>query len=338
MKTINLRPKGTFFLTVSTALLLLISSPALSQLTPKMIEAAKQEGEVNLYAAVSIKVAKKVGDMFEKKYGIKVKHWRGSATGIVNRVLNEKRAGKALFDVVIGNRGIMNVIKDNGVLTRYSPPEAEKYPAQFRDPTHWMTPWRVLPMGMSYNLNLVKSGEAPKTWEDLLEPRWRENFAMPNPAIHTTTLQFVTSLHKLLGEKWLKVVKGWGQQQPRLGRSIAPSVRTLIAGEVSVAIAYIKAKFQYGGPIDYVRMDKYLASVSALGVNKEAAHPNAGRLFINFFLEPEPLKIFAKIGEYVIHPDVQPRFKDVKLDQIVLMDVPTTVEMKTWQEKFKKIF
>lgn len=338
MKIINLKPKGMFFLTVPVALLLFISSPALGQLTPKMIEAAKQEGEVNLYAAVSIKVAKKVGDLFEKKYGIKVKHWRGSATAIVNRVLNEARAGKALFDVVIGNRGIMNVIKSKGILTRFSPPAAEKYPPQFKDPTQWMTPWRVLPVGINYNLELLKSGEEPKSWEDILDPKWRKNFAMANPAIHTTTLQFVVSLHKLLGENWLKVVKGWAKQEPRLSRSMSPAIRTLISGEVPVAIGYIKSKFQYGGPIDYVRMDKYLASVSALGVNKGARHPNAARLYINFFLEPEPLKIFAKIGEYVIHPDVQPRFKDVKPDQIILMDVPTTAEMKSWQEKFNNIF
>lgn len=323
----------------ATVTLLFITSFVYGQMTPKMIEAAKEEGEVTLYAALSIKTAKKIGDLFEKKYGIKVKHWRGSATGIVNRVLNEERAGKSLFDVVMGNRGIMYAIKEKGILDKFSPPAADIFPDQFRDPDRLMTTWRVLPVGINYNINLLKREEAPKAWKDLLDAKWRENFAMANPAVHTTTLQFVISLHKLLGKNWLEVVQGWAKQKPRLGRSMSPAVRTLISGEVPVAIAYIKAKFQYGGPIDYVRMDKYLASVSALGVNKDASHPNAARLYINFFLQPEVLKIFAdNDGEYTVHPDVKTRFEDVKIDQLVLMDVPTTEEIKSWEEKFQQIF
>ncbi len=333
-----LKGKTSIFPTITVALLF-IASYAYGQITPKMIEAAKQEGEFTLYAALSIKTAKKIGDMFEDKYGIKVKHWRGSATGIVNRVLNEARAGKSLFDVVMGNRGVMYTIREKGILDKFSPPAAEIFPDQFRDPHGLMTTWRVLPVGINYNINLLKKNEAPKTWEDLLDAKWHENFAMANPAIHTTTLQFVISLHKLLGKNWLEVVEGWAKQKPRLGRSMSPAVRTLITGEVPAAIAYIKAKFQYGGPIDYVRMDKYLASVSALGVNKDALHPNAARLYIDVFLQPEPLKIFADSdGEYTVHPDVESRFEDVKIDQLVLMDVPTSDEIKSWERKFHKIF
>jgi iron(III) transport system substrate-binding protein len=333
-----LKIRRNIFATV-TVTLLFITSFAYGQITPKLIETAKQEGEVTLYAALSIKTAKKVGDLFEEKYGIKVKHWRGSATGIVNRVLNEARAGKALCDVIIGNRGVMNAIKEKGILDKFSPPAAKMFPIQFRDPNHLVTTWRVLPVGINYNTKLLKKEDAPKTWKDLLNAKWRQNFAMANPAIHTTTLQFVISLHKLLGENWLEVVKGWAKQKPRLGRSMSPAVRTLITGEVPVAIAYIKSKFQYRGPIDYVRMDKYLASVSALGVNKDASHPNAARLYINFFLQPESLKIFADDdGEYTVNPDVATRFKDVSIDQLVLMDVPTTKEIKSWEQKFEQIF
>lgn len=316
------------------------SSLAHGQLKPEMIEAAKKEGEVLLYAALPVNTTKKIGDLFQQRYGIRVNHWRGSATGIVNRVLNEARANKTLFDVVIGNRGVINAIKERGLLIPFDPPAAASFPAQLREPDKLSTTWRVLPVGINYNTNLLKADEAPKRWSDLHAPKWKENFALANPAIHTTTLQFVVSLHKLLGENWLEVVKGWAKQNPRLGRSMAPAVRSLISGEVPVAIAYIKSKFQYtGAPIDYIRMEKYLASVSALSVGKDSPHPNAARLFINFFLEPEALRIFAEEdGEFVIHPAVKPRFEDVTTDQIVLMDVPTTKEIKSWQNKFNDIF
>ena len=75
----------------------LIISPTLAgaQITPEIIEAAKKEGEVNFYGAITVKISKRISDLFEKKYGIPVKHWRGDATEIVNRVLTEARAGRS---------------------------------------------------------------------------------------------------------------------------------------------------------------------------------------------------------------------------------------------------
>jgi ABC-type Fe3+ transport system substrate-binding protein len=98
------------------------------------------------------------------------------------------------------------------------------------------------------------------------------------PGIHVTTLQFVINLDKLLGAKWLNVVEGWAKQEPRLGRSLADTIQPLTSGEVPVAIGYIKDKFQYPGPIEYVRMNKYLASLSFAAINRQAPHPNAARL------------------------------------------------------------
>lgn len=325
--------------TIAVVIFLSLTSLARGQITPEVINAAKQEGEIVLYAALSVDIVKKIGDLFEKRYGIRVNHWRGSATGIVNRVLNEARARQNLFDVVVGNRGVINAIKEKNLLEPFNPPAGSSFPAQFRDPDHLSTTWRVLPVGINYNTKLLKADQAPKNWTDLLAPKWQKNFAMPNPAIHTTTLQFVVSLHKLLGEKWLDVVKGWAKQNPRLGRSMSPAVRTLVSGEVPVAIAYIKSKFENAGaPIDYVRREKYLASVSALALGQNSPHPNAGRLFIDFFLQPEILKIFAEDGEFTIHPAVKSRFEDVTSDHIVLMDVPTTQEITDWQKRFEKIF
>jgi ABC-type Fe3+ transport system substrate-binding protein len=70
-----------------------------------------------------------------------------------------------------------------------------------------MTPWRVLPYGINYNTQSLKPQTVPKTWEDLLDPKWKKEFAMAHPGIHITTLQFVLNLEKLLGPKWLATVR-----------------------------------------------------------------------------------------------------------------------------------
>ncbi len=325
---------------VAFGLAFTLSTPfAFAQVSPEIIEAAKKEGEVMFYGAITINSSKAIGDAFEKKYGIKLHHWRGDATELINRTLAEARAGKPAFDVTLGNEVVMTALDEKKLFAVFDPPAAKSYPKQFRDPDNRMTPWRVLPYGINYNYQIVKAEDAPKNWEELLAPKWKGKFAMANPGIHVTTLQFVLNLEKLLGPKWLKVVEGWAKQEPRLGRSLADSIQPLTAGEVPVAIGYIKDKFQYAGPIEYVRMNKYLASLSFAAINRQAPHPNAARLFTDFFLGPESQKIFGNFGEYVFHPEVDHKFKkDVKDDQIVVMRLPGNEELETWSKKFRDMF
>jgi iron(III) transport system substrate-binding protein len=312
---------------------------ASAQITPELIEAAKKEGQVMFYGAITINSSKAIGDAFEKKYGIRLNHWRGDATELINRSLAEARAGKAGFDVTIGNEVVMTALDERKLLATFDPPAAKGYPKQFRDPDRRMTPWRVLPYGINYNHQMLKAEEAPKAWEELLAPKWKGKFGMANPGIHVTTLQFVLNLDKLLGPKWLNVVEGWAKQDPRLGRSLADTIQPLTAGEVPAAIGYIKDKYQYPGPIEYVRMNKYLASLSFVAINRQAPHPNAARLFTEFFVGPEAQRLFGNIGEYVFHPEVDHKFKkDVKDDQIVVMRLPSKEELETWSKKFREMF
>ena len=327
----------------TTAMLLVffwtMPRPAPAQITPELIEAAKKEGEVMLYGAITVNSSKAIGDAFEKKYGIKLRHWRGDATELINRSLAESRAGKPAFDVTLGNEVVMTTLDDKKLFATFDPPAAKGYPKEFRDPDQRMTPWRVLPYGINYNHQLLKAAEAPKSWEELLNPKWKGKFAIANPGIHVTTLQFVLNLDKLLGENWLKVVEGWAKQDPRVGRSLADNIQPLTAGEVQVAVGYIKDKFQYPGPIEYVRMNKYLASLSFIALNRQAPHASAARLFADFFLGAEAQNIFGNMGEYVFHPEADHKFKkDVKNDQIVVMRLPSREELESWSKKFREMF
>ncbi|MBM2803494.1 MAG: hypothetical protein HW419_1387 [Deltaproteobacteria bacterium] len=318
---------------------LLMPRLAAAQITPELIEAAKKEGEVMLYGAITVNLSKAIGDVFEKKYGIKLHHWRGDATELINRSLAEARAGKPAFDVTLGNEVVMTALDEKNLFAVFEPPAAKAYPKQFLDPDKKMTPWRVLPYGINYNHQTVKAEEAPKSWEDLLLPKWKGKFGMANPGIHVTTLQFVLNLDKLLGPKWLKVVEGWAQQEPRVGRSLADNIQPLTAGEIQVAIGYIKDKYQYPGPIEYVRMNKYLASLSFIAINRQAPHANAARLFADFFVGPDAQRIFGSFGEYVFHPEADHKFKkDVKNDQIVVMRLPSKEELESSSKKFREMF
>jgi len=332
---------GRFWIAV-LALALGWSMPAriaLAQVAPDLIEAAKKEGEVMFYGAVTINASKAIGDAFEKKYAIKLKHWRGDATELINRSLAEARAGKPAFDVTLGNEVVMTALDERKLLGAFDPPAAKNYPRRFRDPDMRMTPWRVLPYGINYNHQSLKADEAPKNFEELLLPKWKGKFALANPGIHVTTLQFALNLEKILGPKWLKVVEGWAKQEPRLGKGLSDLIQPLTSGEAPVAISYIKDKFQYPGPIEYVRMNKYLASLSFVAINRQAPHPAAAKLFTDFFLGAEAQRIFGDLGEYVFNPEVDHKFKkDVKDDQIIVMRLPSHEELESWSRKFREMF
>jgi len=317
----------------------LLPSLAAAQIAPEVVEAGKKEGEVMLYGAINVNLAKAIGDAFEKKYGIKLRHWRGDATELINRSLTEARAGKPGFDLTLGNEVVMSALGERNLFAVFEPPAARGYPKQFLDPDKKMTPWRVLPYGINYNYQAVKTDEAPKSFEELLLPRWKGRFGIANPGIHVTTLQFVLNLDKILGPKWLKVVEAWAHHEPRIGRSLADNIQPLTSGEIQVAIGYIKDKFQYPGPIEYVRMSKYLASLSFVAINRQAPHPNAARLFGDFFVGAEAQRIFGDFGEHVFHPEVEHKFKkDVKTEQIIVMRLPTNEELESWSKKFREMF
>src|SRR5262249_34915275 len=106
-----------------------------------------------------------------------------------------------------------------------------------------------------------------------------------------------------------------------------------------LAIGYTKDKYQFGGPIDYVKMDKYLASPSYVAVARRAPHPNAARLFVDFFLGPESQQLIGNLGDYVLHPDAPDRVEnDINADQLGPMRLPSPSERETWTKKFREMF
>jgi iron(III) transport system substrate-binding protein len=325
-------------LQLAAALLILSALPAAAEMPPNVREGAKKEAEVVLYGALPGRATKPIRELFEKAYGVRIVNWRGDTETILKRVTAESKTGN-VFDVVIGNDALMTALDKKGLLESFDPPAAQKFPRQLLQSERRMTPWRVSAYGLNYNTQRLTAAQAPKNWTDLLDPKWKRKFVMPNPVLHSGTLEFLLNLEKLLGSKWLSVVQGWAKQRPRLSRDPAEEIPRLTSGEVPLAIGYIRDKYQFAGPIDFVKMEKYLASVSYIAVSRKAPHPNAGRVFTDFFLSPEPLQIIANLGDDVLNPDVEDRFKgEINDDQLVPMRVPSGAERDAWTKKFREMF
>jgi iron(III) transport system substrate-binding protein len=305
------------------------------------VEAAKQEGKVIVYGAQVPQAMNPIHAGFEKKYGIKVEYWRGSSTQVSERALTEWRAGRPGFDVVEGNRGVQLIMRDDGLFQKYIPPSSEKFPAKFKEKDGMITPWRVLPISILYNTELVKSAEVPKTFDELVNPKWTGKLTMPDPTRHTTTAQFLANLDKLKGDKWLDLVKALAKQKPLLVESLAPVTTTLIKGEASVGITYIKYVKQYKGPVGFVLMDKYLSDPNYMSLGAKTARPNAAKLYLEYVCSAEGQKAVAEEGEFVMYPGIFPPIKDAEkvAPNMLFMDNPTEEEFKKLMSvTFREIF
>jgi iron(III) transport system substrate-binding protein len=305
------------------------------------VDAAKKEAKVVVYGSVPPQSMEGLHQAFKKKYGIDVEYWRGSSTQVSERALTEWRAGKPAFDIAEGNRGVQLIMKDEGLFQKFIPPASQKFPDRFKEKDALITPWRVLPISMLYNTELVKSGDIPKTFDDLLNPKWMGKISIPDPTRHTTTAQFLWNLRKFKGDKWLDYVKGLAKQKPVLVESLAPVTTTIIKGEALVGITYIKYIKQYKGPVDYIPMDQYLTDPNYLSLSAKASHPNAAKLYIDFACSPEGQKEIAEDGEFVLAPGVYPPIKDADkvAPKMVFMDNPSEEEFKKLMSgTFREIF
>lgn len=307
---------------------------------PAGLEAGKKEGKVVVYGTIVPQIMNVIQKGFEGKYGIKIEYWRADATKVIDRALTEWRAGRPGFDVVTGTRGALVLLKQEGIFGKFSPASAESFAAKFRDKEGLLTSWRVTPVGVLYNTELVKSGEIPRGLDDLLDAKWRGKIAIPDPSQHSSTAQFLWNLEKLKGEKWLDFVKAFARQRPHMTNSFAPIPATIIRGETLLGITYLQYVVQQKGPIGYAPLDKYLTDPTDMGLSARAANPNAGKIFIDYICSPEGQKKVAETGEFVLSPGIYPAIKEAEkiAANMVFMDNPTEERLKKLQGEFRQIF
>ncbi len=307
-----------------------------------LAEAAKKEGKVVIYGSLESGIMDEIEKAFTKKYGVPIEYFRAASNKTLDRVMTESRAGRVMSDVVITNRGPMLLLKKENIFAKYVSPEAKNFPDDLRDPEGMLSPiYRQVIVGILYNTKLVKPQDAPKSLDDLLTPKWAGKWTMPDPSRHFTTGVWVKNLDEIYGKDYMSVVKRMAAAKPILVESFIPSAQKVISGEALAGITYLKYVYIFGkdgAPLDYVRMPKMLADGHNVGIQAKAPHPNAARLFEDFFISKEGMQILAKEGEFVTAKGLYPPIKDADKIKAVSMDEIDRGEYKKWSAELRKIF
>jgi iron(III) transport system substrate-binding protein len=321
-------------------LALLVAAPAWGQ-SAKAIEAGKKDGKVVIYGSLESDTTEAIKTAFTKKTGIEAEYWRASATKVMDRALSEYRAGKPLFDVILTNDNPMQIMFKQGLFAKYVSPTASDFPKDAIDPN--LGPrYRNVIIGVVYNKSIISPADAPKTLEDLVNPKYKGKLVMPDPTQHTTTTQWVASLWKLMGkEKADKYIRDLAAMKPVFVESLLPAAERVASGETPIAITYIKYVYIYGkkgAPLDYSRLGKFMGDGHYVGLNSKAPHVNAGKAFIDYFLDDDSMKTMANLGEFVNRKGVYPPLPDADKIQFVEMVDLTTKEFAEKKKEYQQIF
>lgn len=307
-----------------------------------LVDAAKKEGKLVVYGSLESGIMDEMEKAFTRKYGIPVEYFRASSNKTLDRVLTEARAGRVMSDVVVTNRGPMLLLKKENIFAKYVSPQSENFPAELRDADGLLSPvYRLVIVGILYNTQRLKPHEAPKSLEELLEPKWHGKWVMPDPSRHFTTTVWLRNLEELYGSDWIGFVKRMAQAKPVLVESFIPSAQKVMSGEALAGITYVKYVHIFGkdgAPLDYVRLPKMLADGHHVGIQAKAPHPNAARLFQDFFISREGMEIMAREGEFVTAKGLYPPIKDAEKIKAVAMDELDQNEYKKWAAEFRKLF
>jgi iron(III) transport system substrate-binding protein len=285
--------KGSSALALTTyATPIRAAAPPAERVTPELIAAAKKEGKVVNYTSVDLPLAEKVAKAFETKYpGISVRVERTGAERVFTRIAQERSSNIHACDVVQSSDAAHFVVwKREGILAPYVPEEvAQHYPAEHKDPDGLFASYRVFLCVMARNTDLVKEADAPKSYQDLLDPKWAGKIVKAHPGYSGTILTATHQTARDVGwdyfEKLAKQRVMQVQSASDPPKKLALGERAIMADGIEYGVFQLK---ETGKPVDVI----YPAEGTPLiigpnGVLKNAPNPNAARLLQSFMLSAE---------------------------------------------------
>jgi iron(III) transport system substrate-binding protein len=317
------------------------AQPAFGQ-SAKVIEAAKKEGgKVIVYTSMETFTADALKKAFESKTGLQMEYWRGGSTEVIDRVLSEHRVGKPIFDVVATTGDHMHLMFKEGAFAKYESPSLKGFAKDAIDPNLGAR-YRNILYGVIYNKNGIKASAAPKTLEDVVRPEYRGKLVMPHPVNHTLTTQWLASLDKIMPKtRAEKFIRDLAAAKPVFVESIVPAADRVGTGETPIGITFVRFVLTYnkqGANLDYVRDYNMLGDGQYITLGAKAPRPNAGRAFIDFFLDDESMKIQAQTGEFVNRKGIYPPLADADKIKFVQMYQFGKEDFEAKKKEYQKTF
>src|ERR1700722_13801922 len=323
------------------------AAPPPPTVTTALIEAARKEGKLSYYSALELNVAERLGKMFEAKYpGIAVRVERSGAERIFQRIAQEQGSGINAVDVANSTDPAHYLDwKKNGWLAAYVPDDvASHFPADQADPDGMYATSCAWLEAIGYNTDLVKREDAPKSYADLLDPKWLGKIVKAHPGYSGAIMTATFVLTRDLGWPYLEKL---AQQKVMQVQSAADPPKKVLLGERAIMADgndynLLLLKNQ-GKPVESV----YATEGSPLiivpsGVFRSAPNPNAARLFQSFFFSAETQQMLAdEFAHRSFHAQVKEKPGHVPLSALKLLKADPAQVLAQSEEikaRYSKLF
>ncbi|MBI2987589.1 MAG: extracellular solute-binding protein [Deltaproteobacteria bacterium] len=277
-----------------------------------LVEGAQAEREITFYSSMQAQQLDPFARAFNKRFPfLKVNIWRASGNKQFLKIQTEYSAGRPLVDVVNASVEEASALKKTGVLDPYHSAQREFFSASDKDKEGYFTSLYITPMVLGYNTRMLKRNEVPKSYQDLLHPKWEGQMYLDNEAYDW----FAVLLRHFGREKGLEYMRDLAKQNLVLVRGRTAQSQLLVAGEKPLAIVLsghtvldLKAN---GAPIDWVGLDPFFSSANYIMLSRRAPHPHAAALFIDWSLSEEGQSVVTTFGRVVARKGVRQRFPEL---------------------------
>jgi iron(III) transport system substrate-binding protein len=301
--------------------------------TEKLIAAAKKEGGLTLYTSIADNDWPPLKADFEKKYGVKLTVWRAGSAQVMQRSITETAAKHYTVDAVHIGAPEMEALHREQILQPVTSPVFKNLiPDAVAKHREWASTMLTVWV-QTYNTNKIKKSDLPKTYQDLLDPKWKGMLG-----IEAEDADWFASAISTMGEaKGLKLfqnIVATNGISLRKGHTLLQNL--VAAGEVPMALAmynYVStAVMRTGAPVDWFAIEPAIARANAIGIARHAQHPAAALLFYDYILSPDGQKILASRDYVPTNTLVASPMKNIK---IKLEDPDATMDQ--WS-KWVKIY
>jgi iron(III) transport system substrate-binding protein len=270
-----------------------------SPIDARLYDGAKKEGKVVWWSTINIDDAQPYIKSFESTYpGVKIEYFEASADVILEKVLAETQAGRPTADVFVSNS--YGPVKAAGIAADLSDlVEPPTYPPELFQLDKAGIYYQYTVYTIAYNTNRVRAADAPKSYDDLLNSRWRGRIGLERRLIGFVTGTDIPAFEgKIQGlwneQRWVDYLTKLKDNAPRLEQGNTVVMTKLVAGEYDLAQVLLHQIFEQqknGAPVDAAPMDRVFVIPGSAYVHKNSTHPNAARLFARWWAGPEGNRI-----------------------------------------------
>lgn len=275
--------------------------------------ALAQEDGLVWYSGSSARSVEAWAQMFQEQTGIPTEFFRSGGVKLAQKFEAEVQADQVRCSVMDSSLpGIMMDWVDRGLIEPYESPQAQYYPADVQDPGYW-APIKALVLCIAYNADVIDPEEAPKTWEDVLDPKWQGQMTMPDAFYSGAALHWYGAMRKAMGKSFMEQL---AKQDVLLRQGSGATAETLTTAERPLApmmlLYRVFADIDKGANLQVVIPEAGApVSYMVIGLPKGAPNPDAGKQFIDFALS-EPAQTFWQNEFHTpsLREDVEPLGRD----------------------------